>query len=49
MFISLAVLFLLVLACMSLGACAGMVVVALCRVSAEESRREEAEGLKESY
>lgn len=49
MFISLAVLFLLVLACMSLGACAGMVVMALCRVSAEESRREEAEGLKESY
>ena len=47
MFISLAVLFLLVLACMSLGACAGMVVMALCRVSAEESRREESEGLGE--
>ncbi|MHC1760429.1 MAG: hypothetical protein AB9917_13150 [Negativicutes bacterium] len=49
MIISLAGLFLLVLACLSLGACAGMVVMALCRVSAEESRREEAEGLKESY
>lgn len=49
MFISFAVLFLLVLACLSLGACAGMVVMALCRVSAEESRREEAAGLKESY
>jgi len=49
MFISLAVLFLLVLACLSLGACVGMVVMAMCRVSAEEARREEAEGLKESY
>lgn len=47
MFISFAVLFLLVLACLSLGACVGMVVMAMCRVSAEEARREESEGLGE--
>ena len=47
MFISFAVLFLLVLACLSLGACVGMVAMAMCRVSAEEARREESEGLGE--
>ena len=46
MFLSLAGLFILVLACLSLGMCAGMVVMALCKVSAEETKREEAE---ESY
>ena len=46
MIISLAGLFLLVLACLSLGFCDGMVIMALCKVSAEETKRNEAE---ESY
>ena len=34
-------LFLIVLASLAIGACIGMVLMALCRISSEESRREE--------
>ena len=40
MIFSAAGLFLLVLACLTLGACIGMCVMAMCRVSAEIERSE---------
>ena len=45
MILSLAGLGLLVLACLSLGGCVGMVVMAVCRISAEERKQEEMEEL----
>lgn len=42
MYISYSVLFLICFGCMFFGCCVGMVVMALCRISAECSRDEEA-------
>ena len=41
MFVSLAMLFLIVLASLSVGCCIGMIVMALCRISAENNYSEE--------
>ena len=41
MFVSLAMLFLIVLASTSVGCCIGMIVMALCRISAENNYSEE--------
>lgn len=42
MYISYSVLFIICFACLSLGACLGMIVMVLCQVSGECSRNEEA-------
>ena len=41
MFVSFGMLFLIVLASLSAGGCIGMVVISLCRVSAENNYSEE--------
>ena len=41
MYVSYPILFLICLGCLSLGGCIGMVVISLCRISAECSREEE--------
>ena len=41
MHVSYPILFLICLGCLSLGGCIGMVIMALCRVSACESCKEE--------
>ena len=41
MFVSLAMLFLVVLASLSVGCCIGMIVMVLCRISAENNYSEE--------
>ena len=46
MYISYSVLALVCFGCLSFGACIGMVAMALCRISAECSREEEADAAR---